>query len=73
MPSNLNHTLMFLLLSLTSGVPRRSLFTYFEEGEWSQMGFLVQLVSVKIIEGGGKYLFGKILGVNYQLEFLSFF
>ncbi|CAO2204290.1 unnamed protein product [Urochloa humidicola] len=54
-------------------VPRTSLFTYFEEGEWSQTGTLVQLVSVKIIEGSGKYLFGKILAVNYRKEFLSFY
>ncbi|CAO2178875.1 unnamed protein product [Urochloa humidicola] len=54
-------------------VPRTSLFTYFEEGEWSLTGTLVQLVSVKIIEGAGKYLFGKILAVNYRKEFLSFY
>ena len=53
-------------------LPRTSLFTYFE-GEWSQTGILVQLVSVKIIEGAGKYLFGNILGVNYRKEFLSFY
>ena len=51
------------------GVPRTSLFTYFE-GEWSQTGILVQLVSVKIIEGAGKYLFGNILGVNYERIFI---
>ncbi|TVT98701.1 hypothetical protein EJB05_55972 [Eragrostis curvula] len=54
-------------------VPCTSLFTYFEEGEWSQTGVLVQLISVKVIEGAGKYLFGKILSLNYRNKVLSFY
>lgn len=65
--------LLSLILSLIPGIPCTSLFTYFEEGEWSQTATLVQLVSVKIIEGARKYLFGKILPVNYRGEFLSFY
>lgn len=64
---------MLLSLSLIPGIPCTSFFTYFEEGEWSQTATLVQLVSVKIMQGAGKYLFGKILPVNYRGEFLSFY
>uniref|UniRef100_A0A0A9DCU7 Uncharacterized protein n=1 Tax=Arundo donax TaxID=35708 RepID=A0A0A9DCU7_ARUDO len=56
-----------------TGGPRKSRFTYFKEGEWSMMGVLVQLISVKIIKGAGKYLFGKILSANYWNEYLSFY
>lgn len=62
-----------VLFLLVSGVPLTSLFTYFTEGEWSQTAVLVQLISVEIIEGGGKFLFGKILSLNYWNDTLCFY
>lgn len=41
--------------------------------ENGQRGNLVQLISVTIVEGAGKYLFGKVFARNYPNEFISFY